>query len=251
VNLGLHNRVVVVTGAVKGIGRATAEAFAQEGSRVIVADIDRLGAEEAAREISKKWKTESLAVGMDVTDKVTSLDLMKEVVAAYGGVDVVVNNAGLVHAHPVEEMSAGHFVRQLDVNLTGALFVCQAAFPYMKEVGGGVIVNVSSIGGKRPSKGSCGYGPSKAALSMLTMVMALEWAQYGIRVNAVAPYAIETDFMKPFFAVNKQEFINKIPLGRVGNPDDVAKAILFLASDMAPFITGEVLAVNGGAFMAM
>lgn len=250
-DFGLRNKVVVVTGAAKGIGEVTALTFASEGCATVVADLDGPGSERVARRITDTTGADVIGIQLDVTKEESCARLVSTVVERYGRLDVLVNNAGMVESAPAEEMKRESFERQLQVNLSGVFLMCQSALPYLKKAGKSSIINVASIGAKRPAPGGAGYGSAKAGVAMLTLVLAQEWAQYGLRVNAVAPYAINTEFMRPFFVKNKQEFIDKIPLGRVGEPEDVANAIMFLASERASFITGEILDINGGAFMTI
>jgi NAD(P)-dependent dehydrogenase (short-subunit alcohol dehydrogenase family) len=222
------NKIAVVTGGAKGIGAATAKALAQAGAKVEVLDIVQ---------------------GHDVTSETTVRDVFDDVAKRLGGIDVLVNNAGKAIRKPAVEVSREDFASVIDLNLT-ALFTCsRLAHPHMKKRGGGAIVNLASImglsGGIYPN---ASYQASKGAVVNLTRALALEWAADNIRVNAVAPTYVRTDLTAPIFSnpALLKTVMGHTPLGRLPEPEDIAAAILFLASDAARCITGVTLPVDSG-----
>ena len=235
----LENQVVLVTGAGHGIGRAVAERFAREGARVVVNDLDRDRAEEAAVAVG------GIAVAADVSSK-TSVDGMFDfVLSEYGHVDVLVNNAGDIYA-------ARHFLEGdeawwdhvLGVNLKGAYLCSQRAAIAMARRGSGVIINMSSGGATRAHRGNVAYDASKGGIEAMTRAMALDLAPYGVRVNAIVPGLIRTYDVTDEVAAERGAVV---PMGRLGTPEDLAGPTVFLATDDARYITGTCLVVDGGA----
>ena len=249
VRFDLGGRTALITGAARGLGRAIALALAEAGADVALGlrDVSRDGG--LAEEI-RLLGSRVLPVQMDVGQ----LDQVETAVAAtveeFGALDLLVNNAGGGAGHvPVEEVSVDAFQRTFDVNLRGTLFACQAAFPSMRERGFGRIVNVSSQAGLVALPGEAVYCAAKAAVSHLTRCLAVEWGQYGITANAVAPTYVRTpgterSLSDPVFRAEVEERI--AALHRIGEPDEVAGAVVFLCSPAASLITGEVLVIDGG-----
>jgi 3-oxoacyl-[acyl-carrier protein] reductase len=244
-----ENRVAVVTGAASGIGRATAQRLLQADAKVVIADVNRIGAERTAEELSGIGECLPFAVDVTSSEQVTALFAYAE--ARFGAVHVLSHNAGLA-GYPTPALDAGEdqFDQILAVNVKGAWLCARAAVPAMQRAGRGSIVLTGSIMGERARPGFGAYASSKAAVNHLTRTLALEWAPT-IRVNAVAPVATDTAMLPQFLGpddpdVARERFIASIPLGRLAQPEDVAEAIAFLASDAAAFLTGVVLPVDGG-----
>ena len=243
------NQVAVVTGAAKGIGWSIALALVDEGARVVPVDVDR----EALRRLqveAEKRGGQILPVACDIEKSSNVKAMVEEVLGTFGRIDLLVNNAGIIRRGTIETVDEEDWDRVIAVNLKGTFNCCKAVVGTMKRQGSGKIVNVSSIAGKIGDITSApGYGSSKAGSDALMKTLARQLAPSGIRVNAVAPHAIETEMSAQWSEEKRREVIAGIPLGRLGRPQDVAEAVLFLASDAASFITGEILDVNGGAFM--
>ena len=245
----LKDRVAIVTGGARGIGKTIALAFAREGARPALVDVDKAILEAARNEI-KKTREEVLAISCDITRSAEVKAMVGQVRNIFGRIDILVNNAGIIRRGTIETISEEDWDRVIEVNLKGTFNCCKAVVETMKSQRYGKIVNISSIAGKMGDITSGpGYGPSKAGIDALTKTLARELAQYGINVNAVSPHAIETEMSAQWSEERRKEIIASIPLGRLGKPEDVANAVLFLASDAASFITGEILDVNGGALM--
>ena len=245
----LKDRVAIVTGGARGIGKAIVLAFIREGARLALVDVDK-GMLEAARNEIRKNREEVIAIPCDITKSLEVKAVVSQVQNAFGRIDILVNNAGIIRRGTIETVTEEEWDRVIEVNLKGTFNCCKAVAGIMKQQGYGKIINVSSIAGKMGDITSApGYGPSKAGVDALTKTLARQLAPYGINVNGVAPHAIETEMSAQWSKERRKEIIASIPLGRLGKPEDVANAVLFLASDDASFITGEILDVNGGALM--
>jgi 3-oxoacyl-[acyl-carrier protein] reductase len=243
------DQVAIVTGAARGIGRAIALAFVEEGAKVALADVDGERLARLREEIAARGG-QALPVPCDISKSSDVKEMVDQVLKAFGRIDVLVNNAGIIRRGTIETVTEEDWDRVISINLKGTFNCCKAVVAPMKRQGGGSIVNVSSISGKMGDITSApGYGPSKAGGDALIKTLARQLARYGIRANAVAPHAIETEMSAQWSEERRREIIAAIPLGRLGRPGDVAQAVLFLASDAASFITGEILDVNGGALM--
>jgi 3-oxoacyl-[acyl-carrier protein] reductase len=245
----LKDRVTIVTGGAKGIGKAIALTFVREGAKVVLVDIDRLKLETVKDEI-KRGKGEAVAISCDITKNVDVVEMVRQTYQMFGRIDILVNNAGIIRRGTIETVTEEDWDQVIEVNLKGTFNCCKAVSEMMKYQGYGKIVNISSIAGKMGDITSApGYGPSKAGVDALTKTLARQLAPYGINVNAVSPHAIETEMSAQWSEERRKEIITSIPLGRLGKPEDVAEAVLFLVSEEASFITGEILDVNGGALM--
>jgi len=245
----LKDRVAIVTGAARGIGRAVAWIFVREGAKVVLVDLEKAGLEALQEEVRKRGG-EALAVPCDVSKASEVKELIEKVLRTFSRIDILVNNAGIIRRGTIESVTEEDWDRVIAVNLKGPFICSKAVVDVMKRQGYGKIVNVSSIAGKMGDITSApGYGPSKAGLDALTKTLARQLAPYGIHVNGVAPHAIETEMSAEWSPEKRKSIVEAIPLKRLGKPEDVAEAVLFLASDAAAFITGEILDVNGGFLM--
>jgi 3-oxoacyl-[acyl-carrier protein] reductase len=245
----LTDRVAIVTGGARGIGKAIALSFLREGAKVATIDSDKERLETLKKEIKKENK-EAMVIPCDITKSGDVKEMVNQVRREFGRIDILVNNAGIIRRGTIETVTEEDWDRVIQVNLKGTFNCCKAVVEIMKSQRYGKIVNVSSIAGKMGDITSApGYGPSKAGMDALTKTLARQLAQYGINVNSVAPHAIETEMSAQWSEERRKEIIASIPLGHLGKPEDVANAVLFLASDEASFITGEILDVNGGALM--
>jgi 3-oxoacyl-[acyl-carrier protein] reductase len=243
----LADKVAIVTGAASGFGKAIAETFAREGAKVVVADINGQGARDVARSIG----TSAIHAAADVSRKVDVDAMVGEAVKAFGGLDIVVNNAGTTHRNqPMLEVAEAEFDRIMAVNVKSIYLSALASVPEMEKRGGGVIINTASTAGVRPRPGLTWYNASKGAVITMTKSMAAELAPKKIRVCAINPVAGETPLLAAFMGAdtpeNRAKFVASIPLGRLSQPADVANAALFLASPEASMITGVALEVDGG-----
>ena len=244
-----ENKVVLVTGASSGIGRATAVAFAKEGAKVVVA-ARRVKEGEETVELIKKAGGEGFFIQTDVTQEKQVKNLIGKTVEIYSRLDCAFNNAGYYTVNPITEETVENYEQVFNVNVKGVFLCLKYEISQMLKQGGGTIVNCASILGLTGLSPTHLYTASKHAVLGLTKTVALEVARSNIRVNAVCPGLIDTDMTRPFFSIPfYREFINKHPMGRVGKEEEVANAVVFLCSDQASFITGEHLVIDGG-FMA-
>jgi len=251
----LDRKVALVTGGARGIGRAVCVAMAEAGAKVAVADLRQDDAAETADIIG------GLALAMNVSEFGAIADGVRQVEDAFGGIDILVNNAGIFNMASIDKVTPEDYRRQYDVNVGGTIFACQAVVPSMKKRGGGSIINFSSQAGRRGEPNITLYCSTKAAVISVTQSLALELAGDNIRVNAIAPGVIDTpmwDVVDAQFATyenkpkgqKKREVGQAVPLGRMGDPSDVADPCVFLASDAARYITAQTLNVDGGNWMS-
>jgi len=249
----LRDRVALVTGAGGGFGEGIARCFAEEGARVVVADRDTAAAERVSGAIG----TTAVAVGGDVAHGPDVAAMVARAEAAFGGLDIVVNNAGTTHRNqPMLGVSEAEFDRVFDVNVKSLYWMAQAAIPLLRRPRpdgrrGGSIINIGSTAGIRPRPGLVWYNGTKGAVHVITQCMASELAPDNIRVNAVCPVMGATGLLEQFMGVpdtpeNRSRFLGTIPLGRFSTPGDIANACLWLAEDASSFITGILLPVDGG-----
>jgi 3-oxoacyl-[acyl-carrier protein] reductase len=239
---------VVVTGAAQGIGYEIARVLGEAGGSVVIGDIDGDAAQEAADRLGKLDLAASFR-RCDVTDPADMASLISHSSACFGPVEVMVNNAGITRDATMRSMSIGDFRSVLDVHLTGAWNGTRHAAEVMREHRRGSIVNISSIAGKVGNFGQTNYSAAKAGLVGLTKASAKELARYGVRVNAVQPGLIRTRMTEAMPAAAWDAKLAEIPMGRAGEPAEVAQVVLFLASAMASYLTGAVLEVTGGRYM--
>ena len=238
-------KVALVTGAARGIGLATARRFLAEGWRVALLDIEGEPLRNAVMGLADPDNT--LALTCDVSDAAQVGSAMGKVAGRFGRLDALVNNAGIAAFAPLMETTEADWSRILAVNLTGPLLCTKAAVPLMRETGGGAIVNITSISAVRASTLRSAYGTSKAGLAHLTKQLAVELASLGIRVNGVAPGPVDTAVAKAVHTpAIRADYHDAIPLNRYGLEEELAEAIFFLSCDRASYITGQILAVDGG-----
>lgn len=242
-------RVVLITGAASGIGRAAAEAFAGQGDTVVLVDHDEHRV-QAATEALRQAGQRAVAAVVDVSDEARVRRLYDDVVAPLGGMDVLINNAGidLPGGTLLEDYPVDGWDRVLAVNLRGPFLMMKYGLPWMRRRGGGAIVNCSSVSGIRADFGRAAYNAAKAGLLNLTRNAAIDYARAHIRVNAVAPGTIDTPMLQasPRYDLIRASYEELDPMGRFGRPEEVARAMVFLASEAASYITGATLVVDGG-----
>ena len=245
---GLENKVVLVTGAGRGMGRSIAERLAEEGARVAVTDVDEKSALETAAGLEG-----AAGFRLDITDAGEVARRMEEIVAALGPVDALVNNAGWDRAVPFLETDEDFWDRVIDINLRGPIRMTKAVLPQMVERQQGRIVNISSDAGRVGSTGESVYSACKAGIIGFGKTVAREVARHGITVNAICPGPTDTALLAEFAQGNEKliEALKKaIPMRRLGQPEDIAGAVAFMVSDDAGFVTGQTLSVSGGLTMA-
>ncbi|MGD0624619.1 MAG: SDR family NAD(P)-dependent oxidoreductase [Thermodesulfobacteriota bacterium] len=245
-----QGKVSVVTGGGAGIGEAIALAFAREGAHVAIWDLDGNRAEKVSSTIQEMGH-KSIAIQMSVANAREVNASVQRVLREYGRIDILVNNAGICQVVPsVEEIKEEDWDRVLAVNLKGVFLCAKAVMGIMKKQKAGKIINMGSLAGKVGGIATgAHYAASKAAVMCLTKSLAKELGPYGVHVNAIAPGVIETDMTQMITGGDWQAYLSTIPLGRIGVVDEVAKVALFLASDEASYLTGEIIDVNGGQFM--
>ncbi|MDI6811088.1 MAG: 3-oxoacyl-[acyl-carrier-protein] reductase [archaeon] len=243
------SKVALVTGSGRGIGRAIALELAKRGCDVVVND-DKNPQEgvDVVNEI-KKIGQRALHIQVDVSDPDQVEKMVEKIINEFGRVDILVNNAGIVMDKKLENMSIEQWNRVIAVNLTGTFNCTKAVISFMKEHGGGKIINIASVVGEIGNFGQANYAASKGGVIAFTKTVAKEYAKYGICDNAIAPGFINTKMIEGIPQKVIQKILEHIPLGRLGEPEEVAKLVCFLASDDANYITGQVININGGMYM--
>ncbi|KKK08300.1 SDR family NAD(P)-dependent oxidoreductase [Bacillus sp. L_1B0_12] len=245
----LQNKVAIITGASRGIGRAIAEAFVSKGAKVVLNGTNEVLLQDVCSSLNKE-ETRAVSVTGDASLPATAASLVEKAKNHFGQIDILVNNAGINLRKSTVDTSVDEWKRLIDINLTGTFLMCQAVIPDMIKQQGGKIVNMSSTTGKTPHhNASPAYGVSKAGINYLTMHLAKELAAHHIHVNAVCPGPIETDMSKQWSDEYRRSVLERIPLKTIGTPQQVANAVTFLASDQSDFITGETINMNGGTYM--
>ncbi len=248
--INLKGKTALVTGGSRGIGRATAILLAEVGCDVAVNFVSN---EQAAREVElavQQLGVRAMTVRADLADRGQVERMIDEVVQRFGRLDILVNNAGIWKEAAIDAMSQTELQEMVDINLNGVFYTIGAAVRYMERQGAGNIVNISSTAGQRGESFHSHYAATKGAVISLTKSLASELAPHNIRVNCIAPGWVATDMTTDSLAApDADKILNLIPLGRVGTPEEIAGAVLFLASDLSSFVTGEILNVNGGAVL--
>lgn len=245
----LTDKTAVVTGGSRGIGRAIAVSLAAEGAKVAVIYAGNAAAAEETLSLIKEQGGEAVAMQCDVADDAAVSDMINAVKEQFGSVDILVNNAGITRDGLLMRMKEGDWQAVLDTNLTGVFHCTKAVTKLMMKQRSGAIINITSVVGQTGNAGQANYAAAKAGMIGFTKSVAKELASRGIRVNAVAPGCIDTDMTAVLSSAVKEDMLKSIPLGRVAQPEEVAKAVVFLASDNASYITGQVLNVDGGMVM--
>jgi 3-oxoacyl-[acyl-carrier protein] reductase len=248
--INLKDKVTLITGASRGIGHAAAVMFAECGSHVVVNyRADSTKAQETAHEVESHG-VRALLAQADVSDKEQVDRMVEQTIKEFGRLDVLVNNAGIWEHNPIDSLQPERLKRTIDINIYGTYYPIMAAAPVMIRQKSGCIINISSTAGQRGEAFHSPYGTSKGAVISLTKSLATELAMHNIRVNCVAPGWVETDMSHDsLIGPDREKILGLIPLGRAGDPRELAGPIVFLASDLATFITGEILNVNGGAVL--
>lgn len=244
-----ENKIAVVTGAGQGMGKQVAMDLAAEGAKVVITDIVPELIEEVRKEI-EQCGGKCMSVICDVTSSEQIDRMIQKTIDAFGRVDILINNAGLLIPGTIEETSDELIDKTLDINVKGVLYAIRAVNPLMKKQRYGRIVNVSSITGKRGDNSTIFvYGASKGAVISLTRSAARQLGPFGITVNAIAPHAVMTSLMSYWDEEKKREVAEQIPVKRLGTVEDISYLMMFLASDESSFITGETININGGYYM--
>ena len=242
----LSEKVAIVTGAGRGLGWAIAQRLALDGANLVIAEIDGQSAQEKAAAI-RQMKREGLAVQMDVSRWADVESMVKQVMSKFNRIDILVNNAGILGPYfPVTEYPEEIWDRVVAVHLKGTFLCCKGVLPIMKAQGGGNVVNMASVAGKEGNANMAPYSAAKAGIMGLTKTLAKEMAPYNVRVNCVSPALIETDMAREMTPEQRALLISKIPLGRLGRPEEVAAVVKFLVSDEASFVTGQCYDISGG-----
>ncbi|MGB9586983.1 MAG: SDR family NAD(P)-dependent oxidoreductase [Armatimonadota bacterium] len=244
--INLDRRVAFVTGGAHGIGRAVGQALCNAGATVIFADIDEAGAADVALELGDR----ALGTFIDVASSDAVQAAVDRAIEVFGGVDILVNSAGICRRGRILEISEAEWDQVIAVNLKGAFLCCKAVVPYMIKGGWGRIVNIASLAGKIGGlMVGLPYAASKGGVLALTKGLARELAEYGITVNAVCPSLVDTDMARMFTPADIENYLKGVPLRRLATAEDIAEAVLYLCSPGAAYVTGEVLDVNGGILM--
>lgn len=245
----LHNKVALITGAASnpGLGRSIALAFAKEGAKLVITDIDAKGLEMTLADV-KALGADAIALSQNVTSEQGWIDTIATVESKYGQLDILVNNAGIAILRNIDEMTMDEYNRQMDINMSSVFIGCREAIKAMRKTGGGSIVNMSSVAGLVGMPRTGAYGVSKAGVRILSKTVALENARYNIRCNSVHPGMIMTNIQEDAKRDNPKHFdilVDSLPMSRMGTPEEVASCVLFLASDESSYVSGTELVVDG------
>ncbi|MEZ5360008.1 MAG: 3-oxoacyl-ACP reductase family protein [Candidatus Zixiibacteriota bacterium] len=248
--ISLKGKTALVTGGSRGIGKAIVVMLAEAGANVVINYRNEKHAAERVQAVAESYGVKAMICQADVSDKRQVDDMVFDAVDKFGRIDILVNNAGIWEENPIDSMTEESLRRTVDINLMGVFFPIMAVVNYMKEQKSGNIINISSTAGQRGEARHSPYSATKSALIGITKSLAPELADYNIRVNCVAPGWVDTDMTKPTMAsAEAAKVLATIPLRRIGTPEELAGPVVFLASDLSTFITGEVLNVNGGAVL--
>ncbi len=245
--LELNKKIALITGSARGIGKTIAQKFQEQGATIVITDINEQTLNDAVEELSKNGEVFGLKI--NVADAGSVQQAVDAVIEKYGRIDVLVNNAGITKDGMMSRMEESEFDSVIAVNLKGTFNATKSVSQYMLKQRSGNIINISSVVGIIGNVGQANYSASKAGVIGLTKTSAKEFAKRGIRVNAIAPGFIKTDMTEQLSDTAKEALYSNIPLRRLGSPDDIANAAVFLASDNAGYITGQVLVVDGGMVM--
>lgn len=248
-DLNLKNKIALVTGGSRGIGKKIAEALANEGANVVVTATNINKAQEVADELKSKYNVESLALVHDVKSSESCKEVVAKTIEKFGSIDILVNNAGITRDMLVIQMDDSAWNDVIDTNLSGAFYTSREAAKSMLRARKGKIINISSVIGKMGNAGQVNYAAAKAGIIGITKSMAKEFAPRGICVNAIAPGFIQTDMTDVLAEDAVKKIMDITPLKKLGTAEDVANIVVFLASDLSNYITGEVIAVDGGMSM--
>ena len=249
-SFNLENKIAIVTGAARGLGKAMATGLAEAGADIVIPDINYKEAKKAADEISELG-VETLALKCDVTEKSDVQDMVQKVVGKFNQIDILINNAGICKNIAAEEMSLEDWQEVIDINLTGVFLCSQAVAKEMIDNNKGSIINISSMSAEIVNypQPQCSYNASKAGVSQLTKSLAAEWAEHDIRVNAIAPGYMKTDLTKEIIEKNperKEHWIEPTPMKRMGKPEELKGLVVYLASEASSFMTGNIMNIDGG-----
>ena len=245
----LKDQVAVVTGGAQGIGRSIAEALAKEGANIVVSDINAELAEKTAQEIKQNFKVETLAVAGNVSVYADCENLIQKSLDKFTKINILINNAGITRDNLILRMSDQEWDSVIGVNLKGVFNCTKAASKFLLKQRSGRIVNIASVVGLMGNAGQANYSASKGGVIALTKTCAREFSSRGILVNAIAPGFIRTAMTDALSEENKKKLAEQIPLSRLGEPEDIAKAAVFLCTEDSSYITGHVISVNGGMYM--
>ena len=249
INLGLSDKVALVTGGTRGLGRAIAEKLASAGVKIVVTGTNGERAKQAASEIALAYNVETLGLEHDVGSEESTKQVVRQIVEAFEKIDILINNAGVISDGLMMTMKKENWDKVISTNLTGAFNCTKFVSKRMLKQKSGRIINISSVSGIIGNVGQANYSASKAGLIGFTKTVARELASRGITVNAVAPGYISTDMTAELSDKINDEMLSRIPMNAYGKPEDVANAVLFLVSDMSQYITGQVINVDGGMVM--
>ena len=247
--MSFEDKVAVITGSARGIGRSIAEVLASRGADVVISDINGEKAKQTAQEVINRFGGKAIGIQVDVSDLESATELMKNAKDEFGKIDILVNNAGVTRDNLIMRMSEEEWDTVLNVNLKGAFNCSKAVIRTMMKQRYGRIINISSVSGLAGQVGQTNYSSSKAGLIGFTKALAREVASRNITVNAVAPGFVPTDLTNDLPEELKEWMLSITPLKRMGTPEEIAYAVAFFASDEASYITGQVLSVDGGMMM--